>query len=274
MIGTRLRALAAHPALLGGAAVLILLLLWATVLPLPFDPRLPDAAETLRAPSGAHWFGTDQNGVDVFSRLVAAARNDIPLAFGGALLAGIVGVPIGLALSRQGRWQNLCMRLLDLMQSLPMIVVALTIVALAGRGAGKMLVALAIINVVSFIRLARSEALTVRTLRFVDAVRAMGAPEPWILARHVLPNVLPVVFAELSLSSGQSLLTIAGLGFLGVGVQPTTPSWGLMLNSGTQFISSGQWWVFVYPIVAIVVTVLSFNAVARGLSRLIDRTER
>jgi peptide/nickel transport system permease protein len=257
--------------LVAGALVLLVLLGWAIALPLPFDPRLPDPAAILAAPSAQHWFGADQNGIDVFSRTIAAARNDIPLAFGGALLAGLFGVPVGLALSRNGRVQNAMVRFLDVLQSLPLIVVALTVVALAGNGVINVLVALALINVVSFIRLARSEALTVRTLRFVEAIRAVGAPEWWITLRHVLRNILPVAFTELSLSSGQSLLTLAALGFLGVGVQPTTPSWGLMLNTGTQFITSGQWWVFVFPILAIIITVLSFNAVARGLSRLFAR---
>lgn len=239
----------------------------------PFqDPRLPDTSSVLKGPSGEHWLGTEQNGFDLFSRLIAAARTDIPLAFGGAAIAGLIGTPLGLWLSLGGRAGSVFMRLLDLVQSLPLVVVALTVVALAGSGALPMLTALTLVNVATFIRLSRAEAMAVRTHRFVEAAQAMGASQTWVSLRHVLPNIGPVMFAELSLSAGHNLLTIAGLGFLGVGVEPTTPSWGVMLNQGSQFLGTGQWWALIFPIAAVVISVLSFNTIARGLSAVFDRS--
>jgi peptide/nickel transport system permease protein len=263
----------ANLALIVSSAYLGVVLLLAFAVQPAVAPLYPDPSAVLKPPSAEHWFGTEQNGFDLFWRVIASARTDIPIAFGGSLLAGLIGIPIGIAVSRNGRWANVFMRGLDLFQSLPMVVVALTVVALAGGGLVNMLVAIALVNTASFIRIARAEAMTVRTHRYIEAVQAMGASEFSISVRHVLPNAMPVLFAELSLASGHSLLTIAGLGFLGVGVEPTTPSWGVMLNNGSQFLATGQWWALLFPILAIVCTVLAFNAVARGLARLLDRSE-
>lgn len=264
-----------HSGLVAGGAYVILMLLAGFFAPLPHSPVTPNPGAIMRSPGGTYWFGTDQNGVDIFSRLIAAGRNDIPLAVTGAALAFVVGVPIGVFASRGGRLGNAFMRLLDLFQSLPLLVVALTIVALAGSHFADVVVAISLINVPLFIRLARSEALTVRAHRYIEAVEAMGARDTWVSLRHIVPNILPVVFAQLSLSSGFALLVIAALGYLGIGVQPTTPSWGLMLNGGSQFIGSGQWWILVFPAAAIVITVLAFNAISRGLHKFFDpATER
>jgi peptide/nickel transport system permease protein len=264
------RAALRHAGLIAGAAYVIGMLLAGFFAPLPHSAVNPNPGAIMRPPGATYWFGTDQNGIDVFSRLIAAGRNDIPLAVTGAALALVVGVPIGVFASRSGWLANAFMRLLDLFQSLPLLVVALTIVALAGSHFSDVVVAISLINVPLFIRLARSEALTVRAHRYIEAVEAMGARDTWVSLRHIVPNILPVVFAQLSLSSGFALLVIAALGYLGIGVQPTTPSWGLMLNGGSQFIGSGQWWILVFPAAAIVLTVLSFNAIARGLHKIFD----
>lgn len=263
-----------HSALIAACGWLAGSVLAAELAPLPFSPTAPNPGAVLLPPSGAHWFGTDQNGTDVFSRVIAAASNDIPLALAGALLAALVGGAAGVVLSRGGRVSDACMRLLDLFQSLPVIVVALTIVALAGSSFTNVVVALGLIMIPQFVRITRAEALVVRSHRYIEASEAVGASATRVTFRHVLPNVLPVVLTQLSLSAGMGLLAIAGLGFLGVGVQPSTPSWGLMLNGGAQFIGTGQWWVLVPPAAAIVVSVLSFNALARGVQRLLDKESR
>jgi peptide/nickel transport system permease protein len=266
------RAVARNAGLAIGAGYLILMPLAGFFAPLPYNPVTPNPAAILQPPGSRYWFGTDQNGFDIFSRVIAAGRNDIPLAVAGAAIAFVVGVPIGVLVSRSGRLGNAFMRLLDLFQALPLLVVALTIVALAGSNFTDVVVAISLINVPLFIRQARSEALTVRAHRYVEAVEAQGARDGWVSMRHVLPNILSVVFAQLSLSSGSAVLVIAALGYLGIGVQPSTPSWGLMLNGGAQYIGTGQWWVLVFPAAAIVVTVLAFNAVARGLHKIFDPT--
>lgn len=264
------RAVLRHSGLVAGAGYVILMLLAGFFAPLPHSAVTPDPSAIMRPPGATYWFGTDQNGIDIFSRLIVAGRNDIPLAVTGAALAFVVGVPIGVFASRGGRLGDVFMRLLDLFQSLPLLVVAMTIVALAGAHFGDVVVAISLINVPLFIRLAQSEALTVRSHRYIEAVEAMGARDTWVSLRHIVPNILPVVFAQLSLSSGFALLVIAALGYLGIGVQPTTPSWGLMLNGGSQFVGSGQWWILLFPAAAIVITVLAFNAIARGLHKIFD----
>jgi peptide/nickel transport system permease protein len=263
-----------HAGLIAALVWLVGSVLAALVAPLPYSPTAPNPAAVLLPPSGAHWLGTDQNGTDVFSRVIAAASNDIPLALAGALVAALIGGAAGVLLSRSGRLADAFMRLLDLFQSLPVIVVALTIVALAGSSFLNVVIALGLIMIPQFIRITRAEALVVRSHRFIQASEAVGAGPARITFRHVLPNVMPVVLAQLSLSAGMGLLAIAGLGFLGVGVQPSTPSWGLMLNGGSQFIGTGQWWVLVPPAAAIVLSVLSFNALAHGLQRILDKEVR
>jgi peptide/nickel transport system permease protein len=263
-----------NAALVAACVWLVGSVLAAVLAPLPYSPTAPDPAAVLAAPSGTHWLGTDQNGTDVLSRVIAAASNDIPLALAGALVAAVLGGAAGVALSRGGRITDACMRLLDLFQSLPVLVVALTIVALAGSSFTNVVIALGLIMIPQFVRITRAEALVVRSHRFIEASDAIGASGLRVTFRHVLPNVMPVVLAQLSLSAGTGLLAIAGLGFLGVGVQPSTPSWGLMLNGGAQFIGTGQWWVLLPPAFAIILSVLSFNALARGLQRLLDKEPR
>jgi peptide/nickel transport system permease protein len=261
----------ANAALVLAGVWLVGSVLAAVLAPLPYSPTAPNPSQVLQPPSGAHWLGTDQSGIDVLSRVIAAASNDIPLAFLGALVACVLGGAAGVALSRDSRISDAWMRLLDLFQSLPVLVVALTIVALAGSSFTNVVVALGLIMIPQFVRITRAEALVVRAHRFVEASEAIGASSLRVTFRHVLPNVMPVVLAQLSLSAGIGLLAIAGLGFLGVGVQPSTPSWGLMLNGGAQFIGTGQWWVLLPPAIAIVLSVLSFNALAHGLQRLLER---
>ena len=249
-----------------GAFVILGLLVTSVVVPLPFDPTTPDATASLRPPNSVHLFGTDQNGLDIFSRTIAAAKSDLSVALIGCALACVLGVPLGIAASSPGRTASVLMRVLDVLQAFPLLILALTIAGLAaGHEFRNLVVAIVVVNTPLFVRLVRAEALVVRSQRYIEAAEAIGA-NPWRIAvRHVLPNVTGVIAAQFSLSAGFAVVIIAALGFLGVGISPPTPDWGQMVQTGVQYLSTGQWWMALCPSAAIVAAVLSFNAVSDGL---------
>jgi len=246
-------------------AVILLVTVFA---PLPHDPLEVNPYNTLQPPSADHWFGTEQNGADVFSRVIAAARLDVPLAMLGAAAAAILGVPLGLLASASGRASTLILRALDIFQSFPLVVLAIVLIAMAGNNLSNVVYAIVLVSTPAFIRLVRSEALTVRATRYVEAAQALGASQSRVTFVHVLPNVTGTIFTQLSIAVGGAILTIAALAYIGVGIVPPTPSWGAMIRSGTQFVATGQWWLALYPGLAILIFVLSFNAIADGLNSL------
>jgi peptide/nickel transport system permease protein len=245
--------------------VLLLLLLAGFFLPLPFDPIKPDPLNTSAAPDGTHWFGTDGDGFDVFSRTIASARRDLPLALAGTLFSLLVGVPLGLMVSTKGKWSERVMRGLDVFQAFPLVIIAIAIVTLTGNRLQNVVLAIMVINVPRFMRLIRSEALTLRESRFIEAAWAAGASRGRVLRRHVLPNVAGVTMVQSSLAAAQAMVVIAALSFLGVGVSPPNPSWGLMIQEGAKGMVTGQWWVVVFPGLAVFLAVVAFNLIADGL---------
>jgi peptide/nickel transport system permease protein len=248
-----------------GLGLLGLLLLLGYVAPLALDPLATDAAAALQPPSATHWFGTDRVGADVFSRTVRAARLDLTLALLGTAAALALGVPLGLIASTKGPWGERIMRGLDTFQAFPLVVLALAVVSLSGNRIEMIPFAIALINIPRYMRLIRSEVLSLREKRFVVAAFASGARTARILRRHILPNLRGIILAQTSLAAAHALVVIAALSFLGVGLQPPTPSWGAMIRSGSQHVTSGEWWVFTFPGLAIVIAVISFNRIADGL---------
>jgi peptide/nickel transport system permease protein len=255
--------------------ILVALLLAAFLAPLPYDPTVPESGSTLQAPSSDHWFGTDRSGLDVFSRTIASAKLDLPLAIGGTLASMLVGVPLGLLASTKGRWSERMMRGLDIFQAFPLLVLAIVIVALTGNNLRNIVFAIALINVPRFIRLVRSEALSIRESRYVEAATAIGA-SPWrVLRAHILPNVTATIVAQASLVAAQAIVVIAALSFLGIGITPPDASWGAMIQSGAQNMTTGQWWVVLFPGLAVFLVVICFNELADGVqSALADRGRR
>ena len=249
----------------GFLAILVALSIFA---PLPHDPLASNADTIFEPPNRVYLLGTDQNGADVLSRLILSARVDVVLAVIGAAFSMLIGVPLGLLGSQRTRFAEYLMRSVDLLQAFPLLVLAIAIVALGGNHIVNIVVALLIVNVPQFVRLVRAEGLVVRSRRYVEAARAAGAG-PWRIAlRHVLPNVAGVVLAQLSLSAAIAILAIAALGFLGIGISPPTPSWGQMLNAGSQYIAIGKWWLVVFPSLAIMFAIFSFNSIADALQEL------
>jgi peptide/nickel transport system permease protein len=253
-----------------GATILLLLLLVGFFLPLPYDPTTPDVTAILKAPSASHIFGTDVTGFDVFSRTIASARRDLPLALIGTLLSLVVGVPLGLLASSKAWYSGWLMRGLDVFQAFPLVIIAIAVVTLTGNHIGNVVVAIAVINAPRFMRLVRSEALSLRESRFVEAAHSIGASPARVMVRHMLPNVTGVILVQVSLAAANAIIVIASLNFLGVGVSPPDPTWGSMIQQGAEDVTTGEWWTVAFPGLAVLIAVLSFNLVADGLEHMTE----
>lgn len=263
-----------HFSLVLGVTILAAMLLAAWFMPLPYDPIRPAAASTLQPPSAQHWFGTDSVGFDVFSRTITAAGRDLPLAFIGAIAAAVLGVPLGLLTTTKGQLSNLMMRALDAFQAFPLLVLAIAIVTLTGNRLEMVIFAIIIIEVPRFMRLVRSEGLAIREARFIEAAEAIGAKPSRVLLVHLLPNVSGVIAVQLSIAAANALLVIAALSFLGIGVSPPDPSWGAMIQAGARQMTTGQWWVSLFPGLAVFLAVVSLNLVADELDVILERSSR
>lgn len=258
-------------ALAAGGGFIAVFFLWGVLGPLPYDPEAPDLGQALRAPDGTHWFGTSESGADVFSVTVAAAGSTLPVALAGVVIGMMLGTAAGVALSGQSGLQEAAMRLVDLLQSFPILIVAIVIVALApGDTVHLWLVfAIALINFPIFLRLVRASALVVKTERYVVAAEVLGTSRWRIASRHVVPNVAAVVLAQASISVGFAIIAIAALGYLGVGAPPPTPSWGALIQEGAEGLGNGQWWLVLFPSAAICANVLAFNLMAQSIGSLL-----
>jgi peptide/nickel transport system permease protein len=263
--------LIANPAVIFAISYLVVLVV-AGSLNLRFDPMKPNPANILRPPDTVHWFGTDGDGFDVFSRTIAAARRDLPLAIVGTLLSLVIGSVLGLIASSRGRGSELMMRGLDVFQAFPLVILAVALVSLAGNRLENVVIAIVVINVPRFMRIVRAETLSVRESRFVEAARAIGASPRRVMFRHMLPNVMDVIVAQASLAVAYAIVVIAALGFLGVGVSPPEPTWGLMIQAGARQMTTGQWWVVAFPGLAVLTAVASFNLIADAQLRHVENS--
>jgi peptide/nickel transport system permease protein len=266
------RRLQRFPAILVGTAVIAALVLAGFFSPLPHDPIEPNVLEILQPPSSTYWFGTDVNGFDIFSRTIDAAQRDIPLALIGALLSLVLGVPLGLMASTKGKAGERIMRALDVFQAFPLIVLSVALVTVTGNELRNVLWAIAIINVPRFMRLVRSEALSLRESRFMEAAVAVGCTRTRLMFRHMLPNVVGITLVQTSLAAAHALIVIASLSFLGIGVTPPDASWGAMIQAGARQMATGEWWVVTFPGLAVLIAVASFNMVADSLDAFFDRS--
>ena len=215
-----------------------------------------------------HWFGTDATGFDIFSRVISAPRVDLTIALAANGLSLVVGVFLGLL---AGYFRNILtegmMRVSDVLQSFPVFISAMILVALAGRSTVNIVIALALLYTPIYIRLTRSEVLSQRVRGYVEAARALGNPEIVVALRHVLPNSLAPALIQSSVTIGFAILLTAGLSFVGAGVRPPAPEWGLMISSGANQIILGEWWPSVFPGIAISLTVFGFAVLGNALER-------
>ena len=241
----------------------------------PYDPLASDTSATLQSPSLRHWFGTDLLGRDIFSRVVAATRLDFVIAIASVALVLVIGGFAGIAAGFFGGWTDRIVgRISDTIMAFPLFVLAMGIVAALGNTVTNIVIATAIINFPLYVRVARAEANVRRDAGFVQAARLSGNGEFRILLVHILPNIMPIMMVQVSLTMGYAILNAAGLSFIGLGVKPPTPEWGIMVAEGATNIISGEWWVAFFPGAALMVAVFCFNLLGDGLRDLVDPQRR
>jgi peptide/nickel transport system permease protein len=237
----------------------------------PYDPLASDTASALQTPSWRHWFGTDQLGRDILSRIVVATRLDLGIAGASVVLAFAIGAVAGAAAGYFGGWTDRIVgRSVDTIMAFPLFVLAMGIVAALGNTIVNIVYATAIINLPIYARVARSEANIRREAGYIEAARLSGNGEARILLAHVMPNILPIMMVQISLTLGYAILNAAGLSFIGLGVRPPTPEWGIMVAEGASFIISGEWWCAFFPGIALMLAVFCFNLLGDGLRDIVD----
>ena len=241
----------------------------------PFDPLASDTLSALQPPSARHWFGTDAIGRDILSRSIVATRLDLGIAVSAVALSFAFGIGLGLVAGYFGGWWDIGVtRLSDTIMAFPLFVLAMGIVAAMGNTVGNIVLATAIINLPFYVRVARAETQVRREAGFVEAARLSGNGSLRILTHHLFPNILPPAMVQVSLNMGWAILNAAGLSFIGLGVRPPTPEWGILVAEGAQFIVSGEWWVSFFPGAVLMLAVFSFNLLGDALRDIVDPRKR
>ncbi|MEU5904542.1 ABC transporter permease [Micromonospora sp. NPDC047527] len=254
--------------IIAGATILSVIAVVALLAPLlsPWGETEIDPANTLVGPGGNHLLGTDGNGMDIWSRMLYAARLDLGIALAAVALAVVVGTLLGLVAGYFGGWlDDVLMRVVDIFQSFPTFILALAVAALLGNGTINLIITIAAVNAPAYARLVRAEVRSLRELPFVDAAITSGASSVGVLWRHLLPNSLTPVRVIAPLNCGWAMLTLAGLSFLGLGVSIPDAEWGAMISLGAADVVGGRWWTSVPPGLALLACVLGFSLLGEGL---------
>ncbi|MBE9069346.1 ABC transporter permease [Leptolyngbya cf. ectocarpi LEGE 11479] len=237
----------------------------------PYNPTASNAAVALSPPSVAHWFGTDDLGRDVLSRVLVATRLDLGIAVVAVALSFVMGSILGTCAGYFGGWCDLIIsRVIDTLMAFPLFILAMGLVAALGNTVENIIYATAVINLPLYTRVVRAEILVRRDAGYVEAARLAGNGHLRIMAAHLFPNVLPVMMVHISLNMGWAILNEAGLSFIGLGVRPPTPEWGIMVAEGATYIISGEWWLAIFPGAVLMLAVFCFNLLGDGLRDLID----
>jgi len=237
----------------------------------PYDPLASDSGAALKAPSAAHWFGTDSLGRDILSRIIVAARLDFGIAVSAVAASFVIGAALGSLAGFYGGWADRIIgRIADTIMAFPLFVLAMGIVAALGNTVANIVIATAIINLPFYIRVARAEVNVRRAAGYVEAARLAGNTDLRVLAMHVFPNILPPIMVQISLNMGWAILNAAGLSFIGLGVRPPQAEWGIMVAEGATYIISGEWWVALFPGAVLMLAVFTFNLLGDGLRDIMD----
>jgi peptide/nickel transport system permease protein len=267
-----LRQLVRKPSAVFGFTVLAAVTLLAVFAPwlAPFDPLATSWALVRKAPSAAHWFGTDEVGRDLLSRVIWGGRASLSAGVIAVAIAVGVGVPIGMLAGYLGGWVDaIISRLTDAMLAIPFLILAIALAAFLGPSLGNAMIAIGITATPIFVRLSRGQVLSARAEDYVEAARAVGNPPLRILVRHILPNIAPPVLVQGTLAIAAAIIAEASLSFLGLGQQPPSPSWGSMLNVAQRFLTQAPW-MALFPGLAIFLTVLAFNLFGDALRDALD----
>lgn len=269
------RGLRANPLLLAGALTALFIVAVAVLAPLlaPFPGDAGTATHpftVLKPPSAAHWFGTDQVGRDVLSRVIYGARISPLIAVIVLVIACLIGIPLGIAAGYFGGWvDEVIMRVTDIFLAFPSLLLALALAAVLPTSLTSLTIAIAVTWWPWYTRLIRGQAASVAGRPYIDSCRALGIPRWRIIVRHILPNSVTPLIVQVSLDVGGVILTASALSFLGLGAQDPTPDWGLLVAEGQNYFTTA-WWVVTFPGIAIMVTAFAFNLIGDGLRDLLD----
>ncbi|MDQ3250000.1 MAG: ABC transporter permease [Chloroflexota bacterium] len=272
MLKATLRRLRKEPLALIGLLLLLLFFLIALLAPIlsPLNPLKQDIPASLTAPGSDFWLGTDKLGRDLFSRMLYGARISVFVGLAVVALAGTFGTLVGLIAGYRRGWvDEWMMRITDIFFAFPGLILAMAIAGALGPSLRNALIAVAVVLWPVYARLVRGQVLGLREREFVQAAHATGASHWRIISRHLLPNVLAPLLVQASFDMGATILTVAGLSFIGFGAQPPTPEWGVMISEGRNYITT-QWWLTAVPAGAILLFVAAFNLVGDGLRDMLD----
>ena len=266
--------LIANPVALGGLVVVVLFTLMAVLTPMLhlYRPEVDsDLLIRLQPPTWEHPFGTDTLGRDILVRVLHGARVSLGLGLGSVAVAAVAGSILGLLAGYAGRWVDLfLMFCMDILLAFPATLLAIAIVAMIGPGLRNSLIAISLVSIPFYARIARGAVLSLKEQEFVVAAEGLGGSHLRVLFRHIFPNTLPPLMVQTTLGIAFAVLEAAALGFLGLGAQPPTPEWGAMLADSYKYFTSGAWWAFFFPGAAIMVSVLGFNLLGDGLRDALD----
>jgi peptide/nickel transport system permease protein len=266
------RQLARRPAAMAALVVVLGFIVVAVAAPhlAPYDPNAIDYRALRKPPSAAHLLGTDEVGRDVLSRLLWGARASLLAGVVPVTIAVALSVPLGLLSGSVGGWvDGLIMRVNDAMLSIPFLIVAIALAAFLGPGLGNAMIAIGIAALPTFVRLVRGTVLAIKTEEYVEAAQALGCSGPRVAVRHILPNTLPPLFVQVSITVAAAIIAEASLSFLGLGQQPPAPSWGSMLNAAQRYLSQAPW-MALYPGLMIFGIVMALNVLGDGLRDVLD----
>ncbi len=268
----RTKQLMTSPSASLGLGIICLLIVTAGLAPwiAPYSPYEQNLSEALLPISHAHWCGTDVLGRDVFSRIIYGSRVTLIIVLMVSLLAAPLGTVIGLVAGYCGHWiDKSLMRLTDIWLSLPSLILALALVVALGPGIENAILAVALTSWTAYARITRAETLRVKQMDYISAARLQGASHTRIVFKHIMPMCIPAILVRVSLDMSGIILSVAGLGFLGLGAQPPLPEWGTMLSTGRNFMLN-QWWLITFPGIAIFIVNLGFNLFSDGLRDILD----
>lgn len=260
-----------------GAMIALGILIFITLIALTIDLWIDhdkitaiNMAERLQWPNAKHWFGTDEIGRDLFWRVLYASRYSLAIGFVAVLISCLIGIPLGAVAGYYGgKLDNVIMRVSDMFAAIPAILMAMVVVAVLGSNTRNLMLAIGISAVPGYVRITRAAVLTVKNQEYIEAVRALGKTEGYIIARHVLPNCLSPIIVQVTLRIASAIVAASSLSFLGLGIKPPLPEWGALLNAGNAFIVTNNY-LTIFPGLAIVITVLAFNLVGDGLRDAMD----